>query len=1745
MGMKLTAILVIWGLLALQQSINAGSIQKGNGETYKLVGVSKPRVPIGDNAIVRGGSNVEIKCPVDVTPEENPSINWEVNGNRITFDGFTAVGYPNIRRYTEMTITIYNVSQADAATYTCILEYTSASGDQSDSADSTLQVVPDCPEGCDGTRGEKGYTGPRGQEGSVGRPGLPGICYPEECPKPQMGAKGESGETGAKGSQGTDGEQGREGDFGDDGGEGMKGDPGDQGVNGDEGDQGSVGQKGNDGTKGLKGVVGDEGLQGDQGIKGERGMQGEQGPTGKGGQGAGGDKGNKGISGDQGDTGLKGSKGDKGAPGNQGNQGGVGSKGSQGSEGDKGRVGKRIMILALNSTYNSDCSEYEMGQIVYDTVIDRFVYCDGSSFQCIRDKPCFDECDRNEKPRLIETDPVNGQCLYLLYVIDESASMQPEHLWLAEVSRQIPVFLQQINFVPSVFCNNYFGVLRFGADRNAGVDHIGRPLDLGGIEYNGETLDYWGTTESLVSEVSAVPSPFVGAGRLEDGYAATYRALQRYRFVYPACRKILLITDEDRDNLTPTSEDEATRIPTLLNQNMEQTLDRFSIVFSAVVNLSISIDASYGIPSNRILALLPDNNILYVDGANVRKRLISEQVELLIPDSTEQTQNTRDTYYEMVKATGGILWSLPVSREFRDSFTAAFFTYEVAPSIPTEAVPEPVECEVTGCKNCSCIEGIPTCEQIKITDFDITNECRPTECNATQIISGFRQPSCVDMVIAVAETRQMEDAHENVKDVATNLVVNLARINFGQENSICQNKYCLMTYGQENQRMPENCYAYSFEVASQQLCGVSQEIGALVQGFNFESAGQASDGYAAIYTAIKNYTTELQEQSCRHITLITNGPRSSCEEFDNRGLNVPDLDTDEIRALLKQNNIFLNVIVQAQFEDGQGNEALGIYKDTDGSFKALVAVAGDKGFEERDGGRVKANSAQLNIDPAYIMLALSVGGSAWDIDKMGTETNAFTRAFVSIVVVKSSLDCGKVRTCVECRCVSGELQPCVDSSACITGDPPELQWTSGNRTITSDNQVELVGGYGSNEEKVYYGLDGDLVSTFTINSQLIRGTQPITVTWYWVDENGQNIPIESSPVASHVSVSDSNPYNLVISNVGDNIAGTYLVVAENEYGSDRQITNIGILPKWDRTAGGTVIGTQSQLGQTLIASTGSELRITGTVREGTRPWNFKWFYNGVELIQGTDYSFEFSDTSDQATIIIHNFQSEDAGAYTAVVSNRYGQDTHSFNIIVQTIVSCDNNPLNTGTTCANCQPNQQSKQATLTVYAHSFGSNIQLTWYRISKSSGQREVVSVENIVDGANELAVPVQDLCDYTYEVVVTGLNTYTFQCSCQACVEPDGTTLDCCAANQTLLTESDCGDEFYADILLLIDVSASMDTEHAFLEAFLPLFERSLRDNCVGNSTVNQNQYTAVAFGSQQLTGKENPYFVGPNLNKGDYTQNVYFTIDINNPINVTNTIAQLPAIGEREDGYAATNFSVTFAQLRDNSIKFAILVTDEFRDFFYRSEEEIAESSTLFNDFTDQGRSLYVDLFKSNNIIPIQIIDVALSSGSIQCLGVSSAETCFYRDQATDQIKRLENTEVINTAPNNALKAIHRDYLETALKAGGYVWDLKVIRQNQTGNWDAITNALTSELLTRAAEELTQCRNCQCLPGGRQCTIVPVEDQATCKCEKDFPGNNDYCDCIVRQGLRVDYCRCRFISGLSEDTCQEIGTIDLRS
>ena len=788
-----------------------------------------------------------------------------------------------------------------------------------------------------------------------------GVCYPEECGslrngEENKGSKGKKGEIGEKGEQG---ERRTEGDNGSEGDQGLKGEKGNEGNNGTSGEQGETGDKGMIGERGENGTKGDGGEEGVMGVIGDKGMKGDMGEvgnTGIGPKGETGDRGENGIEGEKGKEGTKGLEGEKGVPGEKGIKGIGGERGSNGEKGGKGKVGKRLTISAINSTYNIDCTQYERGQIVYDSVVGKFVICNGTHFRCVPDKPCFPSCQEDELPFNTIASNVDTNCFSLIYIIDESASMREEQIWLRNVSNEIPIVLQETNYDPGN-CQNYFAILGFGTgEEKSSADQIGRPIDLGGVVDNeGKFIPYWGNSTTVVRVINQ--QPFQDEGRKEDGYAAIYRALQRYKFIGRACRKMLLITDEDRDNETPSPDPPYDRVPSLFNQNMQQILTQFSITLSAVISIRFRAEQNQNplVNPDTILALLPNDSVIYYD-ANMDTGYNIATGGYVRRDSA--AGNTEKTYFQMVRQTGGIAWSLPVSRKYRTAFTNAILQFEVVPHV----LMNNNTCKLDSCNRCTCQEGKYNCELIESIDFNTTTQCRPTECNTTQIISGFRQPACVDMIFAIAETNTMQSAHVAVKDVATRLPSNLAKINFGQENSICPNTYCIMGFGAENQRVNDRCYSNPFLIPpSNDLCAPSSKLAPLIIGLDLTATGQQADGYSAIYTAIQTYNEQFQTQSCRHITLITDSQRFDCGSYSEGDSVIPQLDINQVMTDLQRNNIILNVIVNATFQDGNGNEAIGILQEVDGTITAVVPTdSTDLGYTLVTGGRVEKLVNRLN-----------------------------------------------------------------------------------------------------------------------------------------------------------------------------------------------------------------------------------------------------------------------------------------------------------------------------------------------------------------------------------------------------------------------------------------------------------------------------------------------------------------------------------------------------------------------------------------------------------------------------------------------------------------------------------------------------------------------------------------------------------------------------------------------------------------
>ena len=126
-------------------------------------------------------------------------------------------------------------------------------------------------------------------------------------------------------------------------------------------------------------------------------------------------------------------------------------------------------------------------------------------------------------------------------------------------------------------------------------------------------------------------------------------------------------------------------------------------------------------------------------------------------------------------------------------------------------------------------------------------------------------------------------------------------------------------------------------------------------------------------------------------------------------------------------------------------------------------------------------------------------------------------------------------------------------------------------------------------------------------------------------------------------------------------------------------------------------------------------------------------------------------------------------------------------------------------------------------------------------------------------------------------------------------------------------------YADVIVVVDESESMDGEHAFLSQFIPLLEQGLTDIGIGGQGVfAENQYGLVGFGGEDdpIHLRGHSHLVGGALfgSAGQFAT-------------ATGTLV---ATGVTEDGYDGIDFALNNYPLRPDAEKLVILVTDEDRD-----------------------------------------------------------------------------------------------------------------------------------------------------------------------------------------------------------------------
>ncbi len=248
----------------------------------------------------------------------------------------------------------------------------------------------------------------------------------------------------------------------------------------------------------------------------------------------------------------------------------------------------------------------------------------------------------------------------IVFIVDESGSMQGEHEWLAGVAELMDTELLSKGI--GAVAPNRFGIVGYG---EAPADLSGTGLfphahAIGANEHFGSAEDF-----------AAAAGDLVTTGGVEDGWLGIDYALRTYPFREGASINIILVTDEDRDNSDGS----------LTYQSVLSALKAQGAILNVVARATYrhNSDVGLGVDSNGVIYL--------PDGTGYTTETTAQFISAY--------GTTKLDYVELAHATGGAAWNLQMlrdSEQMAEAFTAAFVdmkAQEIASRLGIELVVEP------------------------------------------------------------------------------------------------------------------------------------------------------------------------------------------------------------------------------------------------------------------------------------------------------------------------------------------------------------------------------------------------------------------------------------------------------------------------------------------------------------------------------------------------------------------------------------------------------------------------------------------------------------------------------------------------------------------------------------------------------------------------------------------------------------------------------------------------------------------------------------------------------------------------------------------------------------------------------------------------------------------------------------------------------------------------------------------------
>ena len=249
--------------------------------------------------------------------------------------------------------------------------------------------------------------------------------------------------------------------------------------------------------------------------------------------------------------------------------------------------------------------------------------------------------------------------------------------------------------------------------------------------------------------------------------------------------------------------------------------------------------------------------------------------------------------------------------------------------------------------------------------------------------------------------------------------------------------------------------------------------------------------------------------------------------------------------------------------------------------------------------------------------------------------------------------------------------------------------------------------------------------------------------------------------------------------------------------------------------------------------------------------------------------------------------------------------------------------------------------------------------------------------------------------------------------------------------------------ADIVLVVDESGSMETEHRWIVNMTRRLDEALRELEIGKNM--SNQFGIVGFGSFDETS-----------NNGRIVRyNGESFVEAND---VEQLVQMLRTSGRNEDGYLALKFAFDNYVFRPNVAKQFILITDEERDI-------------LDNDL---NKTVILDLLRGSQLGAV-VSEAFESSTGNPAIGIDSLGNAYIYDPLSSVFFR--NLEGGRPIKDSGYGSINIDYTDLALLSEGSAWNLLLLRQGGQVA-EAFTEAFVRATIEEIYSRISRCLNCTC-------------------------------------------------------------------